>query len=145
MEAPPSQRLVTHFMAGHRPVSRDSAMPCSPKLRNSPTLAGKSTGMAQATKSHSDWLGMVLLLAWGSSAASASMPLRAGPPPRLACRKISRQRSTPGDLPYQIPVTPSNGPPPKISVIWLPQTLAAASSSLTPGTSLMSSGSRKRR
>ncbi len=61
--APPSHRFVTHLRAGHVPVRRESAMPWRPSSRSSETDAGASTGMPQATKSHSLLLGRVELLA----------------------------------------------------------------------------------
>ena len=68
-----------------------------------------------------------------------SSPIRASTPPcfddpaRLAWRKTSPERSTPGPLPYQTANTPSCLPSPSSSVCCEPQQAVAASSSLRPG------------
>ena len=74
----------------------------------------------------------------GSSPTSSSTPPRGFTPYMLACRMASVARSTPGPLPYQTPTTPSWVGRPAGSSAWLPQTEVAASSSLNPGTKVMS-------
>ena len=58
-------------------------------------------------KATSEALGMVEDLLFGSSPLRASTPPVRPTPARLACRKASMVRSTPGALPYHIPSTPS--------------------------------------
>ncbi len=53
------------------------------------------------------WCGMVELFDIGSSPHSSSAAQFFPVPPRLAWRRMSPERSTPGPLPYQMPSTPS--------------------------------------
>jgi hypothetical protein len=74
----------------------------------------------------------------GSSPAATSTPPLVPTPCRLACRKASPERSTPGPLPYHMPMTPSWRRSGARLFCWLPHTAVAARSSLTPGTQWMS-------
>ena len=73
-----------------------------------------------------------------SSPISASTPPCFDEPARLAWRKTSPERSTPGPLPYQTENTPSCLPSPSSSACCEPQQAVAASSSLRPGWKTMS-------
>ncbi|WP_324273631.1 hypothetical protein [Blastococcus brunescens] len=59
-------------------------------------------------------------------------------PAKLPCLSASPLRSTPGPLPYQIPVTPSHRLCGWSSSIWVPMCAVAACSSLPAGTKLTS-------
>ena len=63
---------------------------------------------------------MVDDLAAGSSPTRATAPPAGCAPERLACRSASLARSTPGDLPYQKPVTPSTRLSARVPASWLP-------------------------
>src|SRR5205807_6533341 len=101
-----------------------------PRSSTSCTLPGYNTGNPAAQNAGSLSLGMVELLHDGSSPASASTPPFFPTPAKLACLKMSPDRSTPGPLPYHMPRTPSYFGPGKAEASWLAKPAAAASSSL---------------
>ena len=81
------------------------------------------------------WLSQVSVedLALGSSPQNMTTPPLGPAPMALACLITSPDRSRPGVLPYQAPATPSTSAYSMAAPIWLPHTVAAASSSLSPG------------
>ncbi len=95
--------------------------------------AGYSTGMQASSKVY--WLSQVRVedLAPGSSPQNSTTPPFGPAPMALPCLRTSPERSSPGVLPYQTPTTPSTPSYGRDAPIWLPQTVAAASSSLSPG------------
>ena len=86
-----------------------------------------------STRANSLWWQVVEDSQVWSSPISASTPPLAALPARLAWRKASPLRSTPGPLPYQMPNTPSYSLPSRSPTCCAPQTAVAAKSSLTPG------------
>src|ERR1700678_2575153 len=72
-----------------------------------------------------------------SSLASAIAPPLGEAPVKLAWRRASPDRSTPGPLPYQMPNTPSTVAPGKLLRYCAPQIAVAARSSLRPGRKTM--------
>ena len=89
--------------------------------------------MPAASSTWSLWCGTVELLQLWSSPASTTAALLGPVPPMLACLNTSPLRSTPGPLPYQMPLTPSTCGPGNRCTLWLPITAVAASSSFTAG------------
>src|SRR5262249_49992192 len=81
------------------------------------------------------WLSHVSVddLAVGSSPQNMTTPPLGPDPIELACFMTSPERSSPGHLPYHAPATPSTSAYSTVAPIWLPHTVAAASSSLSPG------------
>ena len=79
------------------------------------TPAGLRIGIITSTKLNSDWCAVVDDSAVWSSPISASTPPCFEVPAKLAWRKASPERSTPGPLPYQMPNTPSYLPSPRSS------------------------------
>ncbi len=70
-------------------------------------VPGYSTGRPRAARMGSDRDGRVDDFDAGSSPTRASTPPWRAVPANWACRMASPARSTPGDLPYQTPTTPS--------------------------------------
>ena len=81
----------------------------------------------------SELLGTVEDFAMESSPTRTSTPPVGCAPPRLPCRSASVARSSPGALPYQIPMTPSQVLSADADASWEPWTASAPSSSLTAG------------
>ena len=106
------------------------------------TPAGLRIGIIASTKWNSDWCAVVEDSAVWSSPISASTPPCFEVPARLAWRKTSPERSTPGPLPYQMPNTPSYLPSPRSSACCEPHSAVAARSSLRPGWNTMLCGAR---
>src|SRR3989304_2101903 len=77
-------------------------------------------------------VGSVDGLETGSPPAIASPPPWRPVPAKLACLKMSPQRSTPGPLPYHTPSTPSYFGRGKRLASWLPKMAVAPRSSLRP-------------
>ena len=94
------------------------------------TPAGLRIGIITSTKLNSDWCAVVEDSAVWSSPISASTPPNFEVPAKLAWRKASPERSTPGPLPYQMPNTPSYLPSPRSSACCEPHSAVAAKSSL---------------
>ncbi len=124
------------------PEWRERATACSAKERSSGTVPGASSGTRRLRQVGSQALGTVEDLLDGSSPIQATAPPSGAVPLRFAWRMASIARSSPGLLPYQIPVTPSYRRPPSSPSSWVPPTAVAPSSSLTAGRTTTPAGSR---
>ena len=106
MDALASTVSCTHFRPTQQPLYRDKAQPNKPKSTMSCTPAGLSTGIMASIIANSLWWQVVEDSHVWSSPNSARTPPNLEVPARLAWRRASPLRSTPGPLPYHMPNTP---------------------------------------